>query len=166
MNTNFKASYVEFVSTRAFEQVISTFEETTGSVEHEDYRAALGSAKDRAQFEQIIKSHEGASGFMRFLKVDHGAWMRKFEGATEQSVVYTLGNPLIARTMLIHDTAAGLNVPVRVHIYEAPDGTTRFGYHNPSSLMSVYENEEVLQACKNLDEKLAVLAARATGSIV
>jgi len=166
MNTDFMVTYVEFVSTRPFEQVISAFEEATGSVEHEGYRAAVRSAKDRAQFEQIIKSHEGSSGFMRFLKIDHGVWMKKFEGATTQSVVYTLGNPLIARTMLVHDTAAGLNVPVRIHIYEALDGTTRLGYHQPSSLMSVFQNDEVLQACKNLDEKLALLAARTTGSIV
>jgi uncharacterized protein (DUF302 family) len=164
MKTAFTATYLEFESTRPFEQVIAVFEEATGSVEHEGYRDAVASANDRAQFEQIVKSHEGTSGFMRFLKVDHGAWMKKFEGGTAQSTLYTLGNPLIARTMLVHDVAAGLNVPVRIHIYETEDGKTCFGYHQPSSLMSVHENQAVMEACKLLDEKLAALAATVTGS--
>jgi uncharacterized protein (DUF302 family) len=164
MKMDFTATYHEFVSIRSFAEVVSAFESATGSVEHDGYRDAVRSAESREDFERVIQSHEGTSGFMRFLKVDHGVWMKKFEGSTAQSALYTLGNPLIARTMLIHDVAAGLNVPVRVHIYEASDGTVRFGYHLPSSLMSVYQNEAVMAACLKLDEKLAALASKSTGS--
>jgi uncharacterized protein (DUF302 family) len=46
--------------------------------------------------------------------------------------MYTIGNPLIAITMLQHDIAAGLNVPVRVMIYRnESSGTTRFVYDEP-----------------------------------
>ncbi|XHR29800.1 MAG: DUF302 domain-containing protein [Chthoniobacteraceae bacterium] len=62
---------------------------------------------------------------------------------------HTIGNPLIARTMLEHDIVAGLNVPVRVMIYEdAPSRTTRLTYDLPSSLM---QNEKVTEAAKKLD---------------
>jgi hypothetical protein len=88
----------------------------------------------------------------------------KFEGSTAQSALETLGNHLIARTMLIHDVAAALNVPVRVHLYEASNGTVRFGYHLLSSLRTVYQNEAVMAACLKLDEKLAALASKSTGS--
>lgn len=41
--------------------------------------------------------------------------------------MYIIGNPLIAMTMLKHEVAAGLNVPVRIMIYEdVGSGTTRF----------------------------------------
>jgi uncharacterized protein (DUF302 family) len=79
--------------------------------------------------------------------------------------MYTIGNPLIARTMLEHDIAAGLNVPVRLMIYEdAVTGTTRLAYDLPSSLMSGLENEKVAAAAKKLDAKLIALAIHATGS--
>ena len=79
--------------------------------------------------------------------------------------MYTIGNPLIAMTMLKHEAAAGLNVPVRIMIYEeAGGGTTRFVYDLPSSLMSVLGNEQVMNAARKLDEKLIALAVDVTGS--
>src|SRR6201999_2478583 len=102
----------------------------------------MGSAKTLEEFEKLVRSREGSSGFMRFLTIDHGGWMSRY-GSAAHSRMYTIGNPLIAVTMLRHSTAAGLNVPIRVFIYEdLASGTTRFSYDLPSSLMSVLENEE------------------------
>jgi len=79
--------------------------------------------------------------------------------------MYTIGNPLIARTMLEHDIAAGLNVPVRLMIYEdAASRTTRLTYDLPSSLMSGLQNEKVTAAAKKLDAKLIALAVHATSA--
>jgi uncharacterized protein (DUF302 family) len=67
--------------------------------------------------------------------------------------------------MLEHDTAAGLNVPVRLMIYEdAVNRTTRLTYDLPSSLMSGLQNEKVASAAKKLDAKLIALAVHATGA--
>ena len=74
---------------------------------------------------------------MRFLTTDHGNWVG-FEGVHFRARMYTIGNPLIAITMLKHEVAAGLNVPVRIMIYDdAASRTTRFVHDLPSSLMSV-----------------------------
>jgi uncharacterized protein (DUF302 family) len=79
--------------------------------------------------------------------------------------MYTIGNSLIAQTMLKHDIAAGLNVPVRLMIYEdAVSRTTRLVYDLPSSLMSGLQNEKVAAAAKKLDAKLIALAIHATGT--
>jgi uncharacterized protein (DUF302 family) len=101
---------------------------------------------------------------MRFLTVDHGAWLARI-GLNARARMYTIGNPLIARTMLEHDIAAGLNVPVRLMIYEdAVSRTTRLAYDLPSSLMSGLQNEKVTAPAKKLDAKLIALAVHATGS--
>jgi uncharacterized protein (DUF302 family) len=101
---------------------------------------------------------------MRFLTVDHGAWLVRI-GLNAKARMYTIGNPLIAQTMLEHDIAAGLNVPVRLMIYEdAVSGTTRLAYDLPSSLMSGLQNEKVAGAAKKLDAKLIALAIHATGA--
>jgi uncharacterized protein (DUF302 family) len=153
-----EVDYVELVSDLPFEAVVQAFESATGSVEGSNYQQAVTSANTQAEFEDIIRKHEGESGFMRFLTLDHGAWMKKFEGGTAKAKMYTIGNPLIARTMLRHSMAAGLNVPVRVIIFQNSDSMTRLGYHVPSSLMAAYGNAGVQQACAELDAKLKQLA--------
>jgi len=164
MRTTFTVHHNEHVSSRSFEEVVRAFESAVGSVEETGFPAILASTKSAGEFETRIKSHEGTSGFMRFLTVDHGAWLARI-GLNARARMYTIGNPLIARTMLEHDIAAGLNVPVRLMIYEdAASRTTRLAYDLPSSLMSGLQNAKVTAAAKKLDAKLIALAVHATGA--
>jgi len=164
MKTTFTVRHNEHVSSRRFEEVVSAFESAVGSVEDTGFPALLASSKSAEQFETSVRSREGTSGFMRFLTVDHGAWLARI-GLKAKARMYTIGNPLIARTMLEHDIAAGLNVPVRLVIYEEPASRiTRLTYDLPSSLMSGLQNEKVTAAAKKLDAKLIALAVRATGA--
>jgi len=82
-----------------------------------------------------------------------GKWLR-LTGQTAKAVLVILGNPLIARTMLQYDIRIGLNVPVRLLIYEHKDGSTRVAYDLPSSLMGDLENSDVSKAAVKLDAKL------------
>lgn len=164
MRTKFTVHHNEHVSSRPFEEVVSAFEFAVGSVEDTGFPALLAATKSAEEFETSVHSREGTSGFMRFLTVDHGAWLARI-GLNARARMYTIGNPLIARTMFKHDIAAGLNVPVRLMIYEeAVSRTTRFAYDLPSSVMSGLQNEKVTGAAKKLDAKLIALAVHATGS--
>jgi uncharacterized protein (DUF302 family) len=164
MRTTFTVHHNEHVSSRSFEEVVSAFESAVGSVEDTGFPALLASTKSAAEFEASVQSRAGSSAFMRFLTVDHGAWMARV-GLNAKARMYTIGNPLIARTMVEHDIAAGLNVPVRVMIYEdSASRTTRLAYDLPSSLMSGLQNEKVASAAKKLDAKLIALAIQATGT--
>ena len=164
MRTTFTVHHNEHVSSRSFEEVVSVFESAVGSVEDTGFPALLASTKSAEEFEREIKSREGTSGFMRFLTVDHSAWLSRI-GLNGKARMYTIGNPLIARTMLEHDIAAGLNVPVRLMIYEdAVSRTTRLAYDLPSSLMSGLQNKKLAAAAKKLDAKLIALAVHATGA--
>jgi uncharacterized protein (DUF302 family) len=164
MKTTFTVRHNEHVSSRRFEEVVSAFESVVGTVEDTGFPALLASSKSAEQFETSVRSREGTSGFMRFLTVDHGAWLARI-GLKAKARMYTIGNPLIARTMLEHNIAAGLNVPVRLMIYEdAASRTTRLVYDLPSSLMSGLQNEKLAAAAKKLDAKLIALAIRATGA--
>jgi uncharacterized protein (DUF302 family) len=164
MRTTFTVHHNEHVSGRSFEEVVNAFESAVGSVEETGFPAVLAATKNAEEFETRVRSREGTSGFMRFLTVDHGPWLARV-GLNAKARMYTIGNPLIARTMLEHDIAAGLNVPVRLMIYEdAVTGTTRLAYDLPSSLMSGLQNEKVTAAAKKLDAKLIALAIHATGA--
>ena len=164
MRTTFTVHHNEHVGSRSFEEVVNAFESAVGSVEDTGFPALLAATKSAEEFETSLHSREGTSGFMRFLTVDHGAGLARI-GWNARARMYTIGNPLIARTMLEHDIAAGLNVPVRLMIYEGPvSRTTRLTYDLPSSLMSGLKNKKVDAAAKKLDAKLIALAVDATGA--
>lgn len=154
--------HVEYATSQPFEQVIAAFEAVTGDISGGRFEEELAASKDVEDFERRIHGYEAESGFMRFMMLDHGAWSSLY-GAPFKSRLYILGNPLIARTMMKHDLAVGLNVPVRVLIYQAPAGETKLGYDLPSSLMSRLDNAEVTAAARKLDAKLAALAERVMG---
>ena len=163
MKKIYQAQHNEHVTRRPFEEVVRAFERAVGSVEGA-YDEIVAKSRDAAEFERLVREREGSSGFMRFFTADHGAWAA-LEGMHFRARMYTIGNPLIAMTMLKHEVAAGLNAPVRILIYEdAGGGTTRFAYDLPSSLMSVLGNEQVMNAARKLDEKLIALAVEVTGS--
>lgn len=153
----------EHRSQRPFDTVVADFEAALGSADDASFRGAVGASTDADDFERRIRAFEGSSGFMLFLRIDHGAWLARI-GQKAQAILYVLGNPLIARTMLEHDLRAGLHVPVRVLIQEDPaSGTARLTYDLPSSLMAHIGDPQLLAAARRLDEKLTALAEHATG---
>ncbi len=101
---------------------------------------------------------------MRFLTNDHGAWMGRM-GTDAKIRSYVIGNPLVAQTMITHDPGVGLNVPIRVVIFQTSTGEVRLAYDLPSSLMSRLHNEDVSDAALELDAKLRALAELATGAV-
>lgn len=136
----------EQVSDRSFDAVVAAFEAAVGTADEASFRAAVNASANAEDFERRVRAFEGPSGFMRFMQIDHGAWMAKI-GLTARVKLYILGNPLIARTMLEHDIGAGLNVPVRALIYEDPrGGTCCLAYDLPSSLLARLGNERLLEA--------------------
>jgi len=155
--------HCEYESERSFDEVVAAVEKAVNFVSNDTFRQIVLASTDAADFEARVRAVEGPSGFIRFLDVDHGAWMTRI-GLKARARLYILGNPVIARTMLKHELGVGLNVPVRVMIYADPKtGTTRLAYDLPSSLMTRLDNGKVTAAAECLDEKLEKLARSVTG---
>jgi len=156
--------HCEHESELTFDEVVSAFEKAVGVVDGKAFQKIVTTSTNEEDFERRVRAFEGPSGFMRFLDIDHSAWMTRI-GLRTRCKLYILGNPLIARTMLEHDLGVGLNVPVRAMIYEdRKTGRTRLAYDLPSSLMARLGNKNVTAAAKRLDEKLAALAEIVTGT--
>ncbi|CAF1004279.1 unnamed protein product [Adineta steineri] len=150
--------HIEHISSRSFEEVITDFGTLVGNVENGTFRRLSAAANNEGDFSKRVREHEGKSGFMQFLLVDHGSWLPHVGINGKKARMYTIGNPLIAETMLKYDIRVGLNVPVRLFIYEnSSDNTARLAYDLPSSLMSRLKNEEVTIAVQKLDAKLGDL---------
>lgn len=120
-------------------------------------------ADDWQSYQRLVEPHVGPSGFMLFGLFDHGAWIKK-AGIKRKVLRVILGNPLIAITMLRHDVTAGLFAPVEVLLVDEREGHSSLTYVKPSSLMVLdtgpAHNPELLSAAKDLDAKLAALAAK------
>jgi uncharacterized protein (DUF302 family) len=164
MIDRFSVQHCEHVSRRSYEDVVAAFEAELGNVEGGDIiPREVATATSQADFEAGIRAYEGRSGFMRFLTNDHGAWLSRV-GVQARIRSYIIGNPLIAQTMIAHDPGVGLNVPIRVLIYQTASGEARLAYDLPSSLMSRLRNDDVSAAALKLDAKLRALAVLATGA--
>lgn len=164
MIQQFTGWYQVHESNRSFADVVAALEVAVGSVENEAFADEVSEARDPSDFEARMHKHESTSGFMRFHTIDHGAWLAAL-GSSGKARMYTIGNPLIARTMIKHDLGVGLNVPVRIAVYEEPSsGKVRVAYNLPSSLISALENNNVSEAAQALDAKLIARAEKVSGA--
>ncbi len=145
----YMVQHIEHISSHSFDQVVADFEALVGCVENGAFQKLAAAANDQEDFKTRVRQHEGKSGFMQFLLVDHGAWLPHVGISRKKARMYTIGNPLIAETMLKYENST--------------DGTVRLAYDLPSSLMSRLNNEDVTTAAKKLDAKLHELCKDAAG---
>jgi len=133
-------------------------------------RAQAALAKmDQAKFEEVVHSRLGESDFMIFSIRPMDRWFGFYATVPIPSVpkmiTYTIGNPLIARTMITHDWTAGMNVPFNL-IVVGTEQESKFVYDLPSASIAigavaqdVSEEEEgkLRQAALALDAKIEAL---------
>jgi len=112
--------------------------------------------------EDIAKGlHEiiGDDDFIYFSQTPHN-WINYFKPGTGSAVVYVLGNPLIAQTMMVHDIRASLNIPPRVLVAEKEGGGTEIHYHLPSAVYALNDKSALKSAAEVLDAKLEALITK------
>ena len=154
----FAGKRIRYRSTLSFDEVLGKLRSLMGKITLADVLDPWRSLED---FEKRVKEHEGSSGFMLFVEMDHGSWMQKF-GVKRRVVRWIFGNPLVAITMLRHDYTAGLFVPVDLLLAEGDGGVgCNITYVLPSSLIAVEENAPLLAAAQALDAKVEALVSAA-----
>jgi|ERR1700722_7420996 uncharacterized protein (DUF302 family) len=108
----------------------------------------------RAADAEGLKKHLEAGPELAILASrDHGALLQ-VAGPAQRAMQYDIGNPLTATKMTRHVLAAGLYAPIRVILYEAEDGRTRFEYDRPLSTFGQFGDEAVTAVATALDAAL------------
>lgn len=100
-----------------------------------------------------------------FLEINHAKWLNIYRNEANPAVViYTIGNPLIAATIIQHDISAGYNIPPRLMILQKADGNdgTIVIYHLPSSVVDCSDNPALKAALEGLDAKLDEMVSHIT----
>jgi uncharacterized protein (DUF302 family) len=152
--------HVRVVTDQPFDAVTKAFKQQLGRFEPEVVSQSLAAEEEEEKIRAKIEAMAGSSGFMLFQTSDHGALLR-LAGQKKRAIQYVVGNPLIALQMTQHDVRAGLYAPLRVLIYENPDGKACVEYDRPSSLFGQFGNPKVSEVAATLDRKMEQLVAKA-----
>ena len=73
-------------------------------------------------------------GLTIFARIDHQANARNAGMEMAESQVLIFGNPKMGTLIMQGNPAAGLDLPLRVVIYQDKDGNTWISYHNPQEI--------------------------------
>jgi uncharacterized protein (DUF302 family) len=144
-------------SSKPFEAVVAALEVAVGRPDMVEFAKATKSARTFAELERAVSAGLGRTGLMLFMKLDHGAILRKETGLdTPRIVRLVIGNPLIMKEMVKHVPDAGSYAPVTILVDERPDGV-HLSYDRMASFLASYRNAEALAVARDLDSKIESL---------
>ena len=143
-------SHATVVVAIEFEKFISTFESLLGK-----YDPIVGAQirKDPQVADRMLQAMEGEQNLMIFWRLNHGG-LFSLIGQSCNAMRYTIGNPRIALQMTRHDIRAALYVPFNILVIENDGSSVRVEYDLPSSLLSQFDDPEILQIATQLDQKI------------
>lgn len=106
--------------------------------------------------DRLAAAVEGA-GATVFARVDHAAGAAKVGAELRPTQMLMFGNPKLGTPAMQASQSAGLDLPLRVVVYEAENGDVILAYHPPSSLSATHgvpADAEVLKKMTGALDKL------------
>jgi uncharacterized protein (DUF302 family) len=117
---------------------------------------------DPEQVEARLHEALGAHGLQLFARIDHAAGARKADVELEPDVLLILGNPSVGTPLMQADPRVGIELPLRMLIWQDADGT-HVGYLDPRELADRYALDGQQQTLERQAAVLTKLAAAAVG---
>lgn len=116
-------------------------------------------ANTMAELEKAVKE----AGAFVFARVDHGAGAAQAGIEQTDSQLLIFGNPKIGAPAMQEDPLAGLFLPLRVLVYEDPEGQVWLAYEDPTAMLGplegTTEGAEYLAKMTGALKKLTGIAA-------
>ena len=148
---------VSVIASKPFEAVVAALEAAVGKPDMAEFVKAIGAARTFDELESAVRAGLGRTGLMMFMKLDHGAIVRKEAGSdTARNVRFLIGNPLIMKEMVKHVPDAGSYAPVTILVDERRDGV-HLSYDTMASHLRPYGNPQALAVAADLDSKIVSL---------
>ncbi|MGA3343219.1 MAG: DUF302 domain-containing protein [Methylocella sp.] len=133
-------------SSKPFDVVVASLEAAIGHPDMVAFFEATRDARTLAELQSVVDKGLGRTGLMMFMKLDHGAILRKETGLDTPKIVrFLIGNPLIMKEMAKHVPDAGSYAPVTILVDERPDGV-HLSYDKMTALLAPYGSEDALAA--------------------
>jgi uncharacterized protein (DUF302 family) len=149
-------------SQKPFDAVVAAVEEEIGRPNMLEFVAMMTAATSYDEMQKVVHDSVSEIGLMEFMRLDHGAVLRKAGGdGNRKSVRLIVGNPLIMQSMTRLVPDAGSYAPVTVLIDQRPDGV-HLSYDEMASVLAPYGNAEALKIARDLDAKVKRLLKSAS----
>jgi uncharacterized protein (DUF302 family) len=141
-------------SSKPFEAVVVALETAVGKPGMLEFRKTTASARDFGELERTVQAGLDRTGLMMFMKLDHGAVLRKETGLdTPRNIRFVIGNQLIMKELVKHVPDAGSYAPVTILVDERPDGV-HLSYDRMTSFLASYGNAAALAVARGLDSNI------------
>lgn len=153
--------------TRAFVLTVATvLMIAAGSIAHAADGAALivkESAADFAATVQRLEAEIGKRGATVVATVDHAAAAKASGLELQPTTVIIFGNPVLGTPLMQGGQTAGIDLPLRVLIWEDANGTVRVGYWPPSRIADAHDIEDAGAVTQKMAAALDAITDAATG---
>ncbi len=97
-------------------------------------------------------------------RVNHTKAAKSIGAEMVPTEMLVFGNPKIGTPIMQKNPAAGLDLPIRVVVYQGDDGKTVVAYHNPSELAQTYSVPADIKALKVMAGALKKLTGAAVAN--
>ncbi len=111
--------------------------------------------------DRLVAAVENA-GATVFARVDHAAGAASIDAELKPNQMLVFGNPKIGTPILQADPISGLDLPIRVVVFEDASGNTLLAYHDPQEFADDYEVSSDLEALKTMAGAVGKLTDAAT----
>ena len=149
---------INYLATRMIHDSAVDFEETRHRFDEQvlmlDPLLTLRLVVDQAAWHDVeahVDRAVGPTGFVALTRIDQGA-LFSLGGDPVQATLYLVGNPVIARSILAVEPAAGLYAPFRVAVYRDAMGA-HVAYDQPPSVFASFGSDAIDAIARELDEK-------------
>ncbi len=116
-------------------------------------------------FNQTVKELETAlkkRGMMIVAVLDHQNMLRMVGASIKGSKTLEFGKPDMMKTVLPQNPEAGLEMPLKIFVYERADGKAVVSYYKPSGGFGSYGKELLTKIGQMMDKMLEEIVAEAT----
>ena len=122
----------------------------------------LPATGDAEHVEARLREALDAHGLQLFARIDHAAGARKADVELGPDVLLIFGNVHVGTPLMQADPRVGIELPLRMLIWQDPDGT-HVGYLDPHELADRYALDGQQQTLERQAAVLTGLAAAAAG---
>lgn len=122
-----------------------------------DKVSSRGFASTVAQAETAIKKR----GMMIVATLDHQNMLRMVGASIRGSKTLEFGKPDMMKSFLPDNPHVGLEMPIKLYIYERADGKVVISYYKPSGGFASYGKEPLTMAGQMMDGMLEEIASEA-----
>lgn len=116
-------------------------------------------------FDKTVRQVEAAlkaKGMMIVATLDHQNMLRMVGATTRGSKTLEFAKPDMMKMLLPQTLEVGLEMPLKIYVYERADGKAVISYYKPSGSFASYRKEPLTKAAQMMDAILEEIAAEGT----